>query len=209
MQIKLPKGYEPINGIKYSTAKLQKEAYEDILTYENVGENGAFLYGKKRETPLAPKATPETLKLQWPLDKIYITQGFGLNKQMYSKYGLPGHNGVDFRTRFIDSPLGRMYVNACADGIIEVVRADAGGYGTHIRQRLADGSLIIYGHLTKPYVSKGSIVKAGQRIGLTGSTGASTGPHLHLELRIAGWESKTAKQYYGAVDPLKYLPPIK
>lgn len=145
------------------------------------------------------------MRLLYPLDKIYVTQKFGDRPWYYRRYNLPGHNGVDFRTRFIDSPLGRRYVTASADGVIEIVRYDQKGYGVHIRQRLADGSLIIYGHLTKPYVSKGQSVKAGQRIGLTGNTGDSSAPHLHWEYRVPGWENKGPSEYRGAVDPLQLV----
>lgn len=145
------------------------------------------------------------LKLLLPIDKVFITQKFGERPAYYRKYGLPGHNGVDFRTRFIDSPLGRRYVTASADGVIDVIRNDKGGYGTHIRQRMADGSLLIYGHLTKAYVSNKQIVKAGQRIGLTGNTGDSSGPHLHWEYRLPGWEKSSAAEYWNAVDPMKFV----
>ncbi len=145
------------------------------------------------------------MKLLKPIDKWFITQVFGVNPKMYAKYGLKAHNGIDLRTRFIDSPLGRRYVTAAAPGIVEVTRADAGGYGTHIRLRHPDGSMTIYGHLTKSYVSQKQVVKAGQRIGLTGNTGASTGPHLHFEYRPAGWEKNTKNGYFGAVDPIPFL----
>lgn len=147
----------------------------------------------------------EPTKLIYPIDKIYVTQNFGAWPEHYRRYGLPGHNGVDFRTKFVDSPLGRRYVTASADGKIEIVRADANGYGTHIRQSTPDGGLIIYAHLTKAYTFKGAIVKAGDRIGLTGNTGDSTGAHLHWEYRLPGWEKKGAKDYYGAVDPLLHM----
>lgn len=143
------------------------------------------------------------MKLLKPIDKWYITQLFGKNPKIYAKYGLKGHNGIDLRTRFADSPLGRRYVIASADGVIEEVRYDLGGYGVHIRQRLPDGSLLIYGHLTKPYVAIKTKVKAGQRIGLTGNTGASTGPHLHFEFRPA--PIQTNNGYAGAVDPLPFM----
>lgn len=143
-------------------------------------------------------------KLLLPIDKVYITQGFGANPQIYAKFGLKGHDGIDFRTRFIDSPLGRRYVTASHDGVVEIVRADAGGYGTHIRLRGEDGCMTIYGHLTKSYVSKGDVIKAGQRIGLTGNTGFSSGPHLHWEYRPAGWEKNTNNGYAGAVDPMPF-----
>jgi len=145
------------------------------------------------------------MKLLKPLDKWYVTQPFGANPQIYAKYGLRGHDGIDLRTRFIDSPLAHRYVTAAHAGTVEVVRADAGGYGTHIRLRGEDGCMTIYGHLSKSYVSKGAKVVAGQRIGLTGNTGASTGPHLHFEYRPAGWEKNIKNGYAGAVDPMPFL----
>lgn len=144
-------------------------------------------------------------RLLLPIDKAVVTQRFGQNPQIYKRFGLPYHNGVDFRTRFVDSPLGRRYITASADGVIESVRYDVNGYGIHVRIRHADGSLTIYAHMTKPYVTKGQLVKAGDRIGLTGNTGFSSGPHLHWEYRAPGWEKKGASEAYGAVDPLPYV----
>lgn len=144
----------------------------------------------------------------WPIDKVYITQGFGMNPKLYARYGWKGHNGLDFRVRFIDSPLGRRYIVAVEDATVEIARADAGGYGTHVRLRHADGSMTIYGHLTKSYVSKGDKVKQGQRIGLSGNTGYSTGAHLHFEWRPKGWERNTKNGYGGAVDPMSQFPAL-
>lgn len=140
--------------------------------------------------------------LYHPLDKIYITQRFGERPSYYAKYGLKGHNGVDLRTRFVDSPLGRRYVSAMAKGVVEVVRWDTKGYGVHVRVRHDDGSLSIYGHLTKPYVSKGDKVEAQQIIGLSGNSGDSSAPHLHAEFRPAGWENNSGNGFAGAVDHL-------
>lgn len=140
-----------------------------------------------------------------PLDKWFVTQKFSENPQIYAKFGLKGHDGIDLRTRFIDSPLGRRYVTAAADGKVEVVRWDVNGYGVHIRLRHSDGSLTIYGHLTKPYVEIGQTVTGGERIGLTGNTGFSSAPHLHFEYRPAGWESRRDNGFGGAVDPLPFI----
>lgn len=145
------------------------------------------------------------LKLRWPLDKVYITQNFGANPEAYKRYGLSGHNGIDLRTRFIDSPLGRRYVTAAADGTVETVRYDIDGYGIHVRLRHDDGSMTIYAHLTKPYVSKGQKVGVGARLGLSGNTGNSTGAHLHLEYRSPGWEQHRDNGYGGAVNPIGYM----
>ncbi len=145
------------------------------------------------------------MQLKYPIDKVFITQGFGENPQVYAQFGLKGHDGIDLRTRFIDSPLGRRYVTAAAIGVVEDVRFDVKGYGIHIRLRHPDGSLTIYGHLTKPYVSRGQKVSQGDRIGLTGNSGFSTGPHLHFEYRPAGWEKNTTNGFGGAVDPIPFL----
>ncbi len=146
------------------------------------------------------------MRLIHPIDKVFITQGFRARPEVYAQFGLNGHNGIDYRTRFIDSPLGRRYVIAAADGVIEEVRYDTKGYGIHIRQRMDDGSLLIYGHLSKPYAAIKSRVKAGDRIGLTGNTGFSSAPHLHFEVRPAPLESGNG--YKGAVNPMLYLPKV-
>lgn len=146
--------------------------------------------------------------LHWPLDKIYVTQKFGVNGAYYARYKMKGHNGIDLRTRFVDTPLAHRYVSAAAEGTVEVVRWDVRGYGVHVRIRHADGSLTIYGHLTKPYVSKGQKVKDQQVIGLSGNTGDSSGPHLHFEYRPAGWEKHADNGYAGAVDPTPFIIPV-
>lgn len=148
-------------------------------------------------------------KLAWPIDKVYITQRFGERPEVYKIFALKGHNGIDFRTRFIDSPLGRRYITAAAEGVVEVVRDDRSkGYGLHIRIRHQDKSMTIYGHLSKTYVRQGQSVASGSRIGLSGNSGFSSAPHLHFEYRPTGWEKKTSNGFAGAVDPLPFLPPL-
>ncbi|MEU2613528.1 M23 family metallopeptidase [Micromonospora sp. NPDC007271] len=102
------------------------------------------------------------------------------------------HPGVD-----LAAPLGTPIV-AAADG--RVSRAGwYGGYGNYtcIDHGRADGQRLstCYGHQSKLLVSPGQRVRAGQVIGLVGSTGASTGPHLHFEVRLGG----------RAVDPLPWI----
>lgn len=144
-------------------------------------------------------------RLSYPLDKIHVTQRFGGWPEHYKRYGLKGHNGIDYRVRFADSPMGRRYVSAAEGGTVEVVRADVKGYGTHIRLRHSDGALTIYAHLTRSYVSKGDVVRRGQIIGLSGNTGDSTASHLHFEFRPAGVRSTNG--FAGAVDPEPYFIP--
>jgi hypothetical protein len=108
--------------------------------------------------------------------------------RLSSKYGLrkaplPGastyHGGVD-----IAAPKGTPIYAACG-GIVS--RAGiARGYGQAVFVTGADGISYEYGHLDTIGVSSGSIIEAGQRIGTVGSTGNSTGPHLHLATKVDG-----------------------
>lgn len=139
-----------------------------------------------------------------PVEPVYITQRFGENPAMYAKYGLKGHNGIDYRTRFIDSPLGRRYVVAPAAGVIEEVgNQGKSGYGVYCRIRHDDGSQSTIGHFTKLYVVKGQKVKQGERIALSGNTGASTGPHVHWGWRPKNWDAKNG--YAGYDDQEKMI----
>ena len=85
------------------------------------------------------------------------------------------HTGVDFAV-----PSGTEIV-AVADGKVE--NANWGkSYGTQCVQKVA-GGWVIYAHLSKLDVKPGDVLKAGQRIGASGNTGNSSGPHLHFEMR--------------------------
>lgn len=142
--------------------------------------------------------------LRWPLDKRVVTQNFGENPKVYQPMGLKAHSGVDFRTRFVDSPLAHREVYAARDGKVEVVRDDKkAGYGLHVRIRHTDGSLTIYGHLYVAQVAKDQPVVEGQVIGLSGNSGFSSGPHLHFEYRPGNADTKNG--YAGAIDPLPLL----
>ena len=193
----IPQGYEKIDGKLYATLKAQQDAYDDIRLAGVPGQPGAFLYGKPR--------VPKMPMLAWPLDKIFITQPFGVNPGAYAKYGMKGHDGIDLRTRFWDSPLAHRYAMAAADGWCEP-RWDKTGYGYHVRIHHPDGSLTIYGHLSKILVASKQIVKTGETIGITGNTGDSSGPHLHFEYRPPNCD--TANGFAGAINPLPLLPPI-
>lgn len=147
-----------------------------------------------------------TTRLYWPIDKVFVTQKFGENPQVYARFGMKGHDGIDLRTRFINSPLGRRYITAALEGWCEVRLDGASGYGNHVRIHHPDGSLTIYGHLTKAYVWNKQVVKAGDRIGLSGNSGFSSGPHLHFEYRPPNADPNNG--FAGAVDPLPFMVPI-
>ncbi|MFJ2669959.1 peptidoglycan DD-metalloendopeptidase family protein [Streptomyces sp. NPDC087525] len=101
------------------------------------------------------------------------------------------HTGVDF------SASSGTPVKAVGDGTV-VTAGWGGSYGNQIVIQHSDGMYSQYGHLSSLEVSAGDSVSAGQEIGLSGSTGNSTGPHLHFEIR-------TGPEYGSDVDPVAYL----
>ena len=101
-------------------------------------------------------------------------------------------------------------VMAAADGVVMTTADLTSSYGTHIVIQHANGTQTWYGHGTRGSicVKPGQIVKKGEKIMLSGSTGHSSGPHLHFEVRVSPYKYKTDATAYGQdsrVDPNKYM----
>ncbi len=95
--------------------------------------------------------------------------------------GLHGYNGVD-----LAGPTGTpLYASAAGTVIVSKTSGWNGGYGIHIVISHPNGTQTVYGHLSKNLVTVGQHVDKGQHIGNIGSTGNSTGPHVHFEIRGA------------------------
>lgn len=123
----------------------------------------------------------------WPVIG-QITSYFG--KRVHPIFKVESvHTGLD-----IAAPLGRP-VFAASDGIV-LYSGNWGGYGKTVVIDHGASLTTIYGHLSAFYVKRSAKITKGQVIALVGSTGWSTGPHLHFEVRLAG----------NATDPLSYLP---
>ncbi|WP_345225767.1 M23 family metallopeptidase [Hymenobacter koreensis] len=108
-----------------------------------------------------------------PMTETPLTSDFGFR-------GYRWHYGVDIDLETGDS------VKAAFDGVVRVANWDGGGYGYYLVIRHYNGLETLYGHLSKQLVKPGTFVKAGQLIGKGGSTGRSTGSHLHYEVRYEG-----------------------
>ncbi len=119
----------------------------------------------------------------WPARGVF-TSGFGI------RWGRM-HKGID-----IAGPIGTP-IMAAATGIVSFAGWNSGGYGNLVEIEHPDGSLTRYAHNHRILVSVGQEVIQGQLIAEMGSTGNSTGPHLHFELYPPGTD---------AADPLAYLP---
>lgn len=118
-----------------------------------------------------------------PVKKIYITQKFGVNPDAYAKFGLKGHNGIDYRAFLPNGERcyegGKSEVFAPHDGkIIENV-FDANGYGWYVKiENDNEGSVLAHFSSQSP-LKVGTNVQEGHFIGFQGTTGNSTGIHLH------------------------------
>lgn len=129
----------------------------------------------------APDAT-----YTWPLPGGWITSPFGPRVHRLTRR-TSFHHGID-----IGAPMGAPVLAA---GVGRIVHAGwLGGYGLAVAIDHGDGRVSLYGHLSAGLVRRGDTVEAGQEIGRVGSTGLSTGPHLHFEWRVDG----------RAVDPLTF-----
>ncbi len=118
----------------------------------------------------------------WPTEIREINQYFGVNPQNYAGFGLPGHEGLDFR-----APDGSK-IFAVAAGVVAAVQpTDAGHpYGIYVRINHIENYQTTYGHLRQAMVQPGQPVTAGQLLGLADNTGNSFGSHLHLTLKQLG-----------------------
>lgn len=120
-----------------------------------------------------------------------LSSGFGGRRNPFGGAGYEYHKGQDIAAQW-GTP-----VIATADGVVASARWHK-GYGNGIYIDHGNGIETRYGHLSRIDVVEGQQIKRGQQIGLVGSTGRSTGPHLHYEVRING----------EAINPLQYLPSL-
>ena len=145
-----------------------------------IAARSAQIQADLASSSIAPSST-SAAGFAWPITGA-ITSGYG------ERWGRM-HNGID-----IDCATGAP-IRAAKAGTIVSAAYDASGYGYHTVIDHGGGFASLYAHMSEQYVSGGSVAQ-GETIGACGSTGASTGDHLHFEIRVNG-----APQ-----DPLAYLP---
>jgi murein DD-endopeptidase MepM/ murein hydrolase activator NlpD len=155
------------------------------------------------------------MKYPWPIkglktfksvqisdQKIYISQGFGSNPQTYAQFGMKGHNGLD-----IAAPTGTP-IYTPHDGHI-TYETDSKGYGGQARIKYKEGVYeyeLIFGHMSK-FEGGNRDIKEGEILGYVGSTGFSTGPHLHFGVRKLknGTVLDYNNGFMGYFDPLPFM----
>jgi murein DD-endopeptidase MepM/ murein hydrolase activator NlpD len=133
------------------------------------------------------------MQLRSPLHSAFpITQRFAENPDAYKRYGILGHNGIDYGT-----PTGTPILAVDAGTVLEVWE-DTAGYGRYVKVG-HDWGESLYAHLEQQTVTVGATVGQGQPIGISGNTGNSTGPHLHFGMRIKPYFRDNG--WGGYVDP--------
>ena len=118
-----------------------------------------------------------------------VTSEFGYRSDPFTGQA-SGHTGID-----IAVPTGTP-VRAALPGVVTTATYNAGGYGYYVKVDHGNGMVTLYAHNSKLLVKVGDAVEAGDMVSLSGSTGRSTGPHLHFEVRVKGQR----------VNPRSYLP---
>lgn len=127
--------------------------------------------------------------MRYPYDNYVITADY---KRRGKLWKLGYHTGTDFVGK-------EKQVKAITDGLVRVTAFDKNGYGNYVSIQAEDGKRILYCHLEVANVCIGQKIKEGDIIGIEGSTGNSTGSHLHLEIRKSPYTSKST------IDPIEYI----
>ena len=184
----------PISGVSHKVVKSDtirsiatkyKADIDDILSYNDlklsdslkIGSVVLIPDGEIQSTP-SVTATSKLRNAGGPLYKDYYLRPIDGSRKTQ---GLHGYNGVD-----IGAPTGTP-VYASADGVVILARSYGynGGYGQYIVVSHGNGTQTLYAHLSRVLISSGEVVLKGQTIGLVGSSGKSTGSHIHFEIRGA------------------------
>ena len=185
--------------------KEQIKIYQNQVTYwKNKGCKSNDVLGVTCAVP--PKVTSSGTAtniigangFRVPMDHGYLTQGY---------YGKGGHMGIDLGSSNKSEP-----IYPVANGLVIYVGRDS--YGAHVVKIVhnVNGSLLFstYAHMREVYFKKNQTVTTGDMLGLMGSTGNSTGPHLHLEMTTCDWTYNCTYSTYknSLVNPFSYIPKV-
>lgn len=169
--------------------KVSKQLYIQSKSFDEVTE---LVKNKEQLLASIPAIQPisnEELKHQpsgfgWRTHPIYKTSEF--------------HPGMDF-----SAPEGTE-IHATGDGVVSLATATDRGYGNHVKIDHGYGYETLYGHMTEFVVKLGQHVKRGELIGYVGSTGLSTGPHVHYEVIKNKQKINPINFYYNDLSPEQY-----
>ena len=169
----------PKNDIEILLRNKYDSVFEENsnMLYTIKGRTYCFLEQERFDPTIRAFFLDSGMKL--PVKHGILTSPFGMRKSPISgKWKF--HKGIDLAV-----PVGTP-VFACRNGIVLQCRKNDSVFGNYIVLKHDNGMTSIYAHLSRILVTEGTIVNGGSKIGLSGSSGESTGPHLHFEIRING-----------------------
>lgn len=186
----------PISGVKYvvkegdtvkGIASKFKGDIDEIIQFNGLSDNSKLVVGSEviipngEDSSYVPASSVKTVTIRGSSGPSYVGYYIRPVEDAIKSQGLHGYNGVD-----LAAPTGTP-VLASASGDVIVSRSTGwnGGYGKYVVVKHPNGTQTLYSHLSEVIVSSGWHVVQGQIIGYVGSTGKSTGPHLHFEVRGA------------------------
>jgi murein DD-endopeptidase MepM/ murein hydrolase activator NlpD len=173
------------SAVTIDVASPKTKAFKPVATGQAAFNQGGYESESKEYEDRSPATLPGTTAIgfSWPAAGK-LTSRFG------RRWGRM-HKGID-----IAGPVGTP-INAAADGTVISAGWNSGGYGNLVELKHSDGTTTRYGHNSRISVSVGQTVRQGQQLAEMGSTGHSTGSHLHFEIRPTGGS---------AVNPIAHLP---
>ena len=186
-------GYQPTQPqVDRQAPPLKRATAAAPIEGENYYTRLQPLEGQVIEPDLPPLSSPEQYLPDSPTQfDGYIWPAKGVLTSGYGRRWGRMHRGID-----IAGPIGTPIV-AVAPGEVVSAGWNSGGYGNLVKLKHPDGSLTLYAHNSRILVHQGQEVEQGQFIAEMGSSGYSTGPHLHFEVHPNG---------QAAVNPIAYLP---
>lgn len=156
------------------------DASDDLMENHPAGDiyNNVWVNEHVDPYDVSLSSLPDTVRISlkgfvMPVRQYHVSSKFGPRRYRF-------HYGIDLALNVGDSILSAF------EGKVRIVGYDRGGYGNFIVIRHSNGLETVYGHLSRTNVRKNQNVRAGQLIAYGGSTGRSTGPHLHFETRYLG-----------------------
>ncbi|HLF86496.1 MAG TPA: peptidoglycan DD-metalloendopeptidase family protein [Nitrospiria bacterium] len=162
------------NNLTVVNEELVKGMQEDLKRFSGEAEKQELSLSKLMEAIKEKQAKWASTPSIWPVNGGHVTSGFGLRISPFTEK-ISMHSGLDIAAR-PDTP-----VMAPAGGRV-MFEGNDGGLGNAVKIDHGYGIQSIYGHLSRTNVKIGQRIKRGSIIGFVGSTGLSTGPHLHYEV---------------------------
>jgi murein DD-endopeptidase MepM/ murein hydrolase activator NlpD len=173
------------SAVTIDVASPKTKAFKPVVSGQAAFNQGGYESDPKESEDRSPSNSTgtTTIGFSWP--------AAGKLTSRYGRRWGRMHKGID-----IAGPVGTP-INAAADGTVISAGWNSGGYGNLVEVKHSDGTTTRYGHNSRISVSVGQTVRQGQQLAAMGSTGNSTGSHLHFEIRHTGGS---------AVNPIAHLP---